>query len=195
MSAIQFPRPITYRRLLTPPAHVDPLGGHDGRVATWRQHGHASPWRCARREPGVGAVEGAGGTCGRGVCGPERVVCQCGGGDGGWRGYGRGGYGGSGGGRGGGDGWLGCDGGVVWRGCWDGVEGHGAERRCAEEGLGGECGLGEAGLWMGSGKGTGGWDGGWGWGRGRLRGGCGWRWDGRRWVTGQGLCQCLGLRR
>ena len=86
----------TSRLLLAAPAHVDPLGGHDGRVAAWRQHGHVSPWRCARCEPGVGAVQGACGACGRGVCGPEGVVGECGGGDGGWCGYWRGGYGGRG---------------------------------------------------------------------------------------------------
>ena len=81
--------PITYRVLLTPPAHIGPLSSHDRCVTTWR---------CVRCEPGVDMVEGAGGTCG-GVCGPERVVCQCGVGGVGWCGI-RGGYWDSGGGRG-----------------------------------------------------------------------------------------------
>ena len=85
-----------YRLLLAATAHVDPLGGHDGCVAAWRQHGDIAPWRCARCEPGVRTVQGACGACRRGMCGPERVVGECGGGDGGWRGYWRGGYGGRG---------------------------------------------------------------------------------------------------
>lgn len=63
--------------------YVDTLGSHDGRVATGGQHGHVSPWGRTRCEPGMSTVEGAGGTCRRGVCRPERVIGERGGGDGG----------------------------------------------------------------------------------------------------------------